>query len=191
MANENDSRSAGLSLAAFPLQAPHDPVPLTIPAEYVPVFRLGHLRTVEFSGNWVEQQADEARRALEKDAEFDPFDCLTGPRNSVVNDLDVLRQLGSGPVTSPLTIEGEPNDLKHALEDVARYVCKDLDATEMVGESVTEEDMTENHKVTTYFAAAGWAVAEAERLLRDVIVPEHNRRKAALDAADQSREVKS
>ena len=145
---------------------------LTVPKEYVEVFRIGLLRELEHGGEWLAGQAKEARRALEKlmhpsyfspserlrEQNYDPFGCLGGPLRETQGDAEHLTRLGVGTPKSDVVLQGDTGGLKHSCEAVVKHLAEFLAGFELGG--------PEGRKASTVIA---WAAEEAERLEAELV----------------------
>lgn len=145
---------------------------LTVPKEYVEVFRIGLLRELEHGGEWITGQAKEARRALEKlmhpsyyspserlrEQDYDPFGCLGGPLRETQGDAEHLRRLGVGMTKSDVVLQGDPGGLKHSCEAVVKHLAELLTTMEIGG--------PETHDASAVIA---WAAREGERLEAELV----------------------
>jgi hypothetical protein len=88
--------------------------------------RCPKLKELEFDGNWIEDQAAEARRWIEEERTDDPFGHVGGPVQAAEYETRVLERLGLGVPETSIEVTGDPEALIQELEATGSLVSEHL-----------------------------------------------------------------
>jgi hypothetical protein len=134
---------------------------LTVPAEYVELFRLAVNSEIAESASWVTSSQEELGRTLLKKGEPEGFEVVDvrGALRFLNGTVDLMEQLvGRHPAANgAVEVDGEATNIAHAAEAMASVVNSrlgsEIDVSPMDGEQVASME--------PLVGALGWATARA------------------------------